>query len=241
MKNKLKTTSILALSAASIFMLGACKDSKSSSSDATGSGGLGAGTPGGVELKTDLPKEVIEGSPRPKGVPNLMPELKQFPKFLVPKGTVLLSKGKKVTGSDEYPIMGDYSLLTDGEKETGEGYFMEMMNGVQWVQIDLEKEASIYGIVIWHFHGQKRVYNDVIVQVSDDPEFKTGVTTLYNNDYDNSSKLGKGSDRAYVETRYGLLVDGKGTKGRYVRCYSNGNSSNEMNHYIEIEVFGKTE
>ncbi len=77
-----------------------------------------------------------------------------------------------------------------------------------------------------------------MVQVSDDAEFKSGVTTLYNNDYDDSSKLGKGSDKPYVESRFGLLVDGKKTKGRYVRLYSAGNTSNDMNHYIEVEVFG---
>jgi hypothetical protein len=26
--------------------------------------------------------------------------------------------------------------------------------------------------------------------------------------------------------------------GRYVRAYSRGNSSNRMNHYIELEVYG---
>jgi hypothetical protein len=36
-----------------------------------------------------------------------------------------------------------------------------------------------------------------------------------------------------------LLVDGKGAKGRFIRLFSNGNTSNEMNHYIEVEVFGK--
>jgi hypothetical protein len=34
-------------------------------------------------------------------------------------------------------------------------------------------------------------------------------------------------------------VSGKGTKGRYVRLYSNGSTANEMNHYIEVEVYGK--
>jgi len=29
-----------------------------------------------------------------------------------------------------------------------------------------------------------------------------------------------------------------GVKGRYVRLYSQGNTSNDMNHYIEVEVFG---
>ena len=79
----------------------------------------------------------------------------------------------------------------------------------------------------------------MVIQVSDDAAFKTGVTTIYNNDYDDSSKLGKGEDRPYVESRFGLLADGKGSKGRYVRLYSKGNTSNDMNHYIEVEVYGK--
>jgi hypothetical protein len=157
---------------------------------------------------------------------------------MVPAGTVLLSKGRKVTGSDDNPIIGTLDLITDGDKDAGEGYFVELLDGLQWVQIDLEKSAAIHAIWLWHFHSQKRAYHDVIVRISDDPEFKTGVTTVFNNDYDNSAQLGKATDNPYVETRFGLIVDGKGTKGRYVRLYSNGNTSNEMNHYIEVEVFG---
>ena len=241
MKTTLLKTTFVVLGTASALMLSSCKSDSASESSTSGSGGPGIGTEGGVQLKTDLPKEVIEGSPKPKGMPNLAPETKKFPTFLVPEGTTLLSKGKTVTGSDDFPILGDLSLITDGDKDTGEGYFVEIMDGKQWIQIDLEKSDPLYAIILWHFHGQKRAYHDVIVQVSDDPEFKTGVTTLYNNDYDNSSELGKGGDRPYIESRYGLLVNGKGTKGRYVRCYSKGNSSNDMNHYIEVEVFGKSE
>ena len=197
------------------------------------------GTPGGVPLTTELPPELIEGTPKPMNVPNLEQAATAAPEFLVPEGTVLLSKGKKVTSSDEAPIIGDLTLVTDGDKDAGEGYFVELLDGLQWVQIDLEKTSDISAIWLWHFHSQKRAYNDVIVQISDDPTFKTGVTTVFNNDYDESAKMGKGSNQPYVETRFGKLVDGKGTKGRYVRLYSNGNTSNEMNHYIEVEVYGK--
>lgn len=238
---KITTLPTLVLGTASLLMFSACDKDSSTDATTSGSTGPGIGTPGGVELTTELPKEVIEGSPKPKNVPNLLPEIKKFPKFLVPEGTVLLSHKKKVTSSDDFPILGDVTLITDGEKETGEGYFLELIEGTQWVQIDLEKSAPIYAILVWHFHGEKRAYHDVIVQVSDDPEFKSGVTTLYNNDYDDSSKLGKGGDRPYIESRYGLLVNGQGTKGRYVRLYSRGNTSNEMNHYVEVEVFGKPE
>jgi len=125
------------------------------------------------------------------------------------------------------------------DKDAGEGYFVELLDGLQWVQIDLGKPATISAIWLWHYHSQKRAYYAVIAQISDDPEFKTGVTTVYNNDYANVSKMGKGSDNPYVETRYGKIIDAKGTKGRYVRLYSAGNTSNDMNHYIEVEVYGK--
>jgi hypothetical protein len=143
-----------------------------------------------------------------------------------------------VTSSDDKPIIGALDLITDGDKDAGEGYFVELLDGLQWVQIDMEKSASINAIWLWHFHSQRRAYLDVIIQISDDSQFKTGVTTIYNNDYDNSAGFGKGNDLPYVDTHYGMIADGKGTKGRYVRLYSKGNTANEMNHYIEVEVFG---
>jgi hypothetical protein len=230
MKHKLIVPALLALSTLAITSCG-----KSGST----SGGSSGGTVGGVPLTTVLPPELIEGTPKPIDVPNLVQAPTTAPEFLVPEGTVLLSKGKPVTSSDDAPIIGELSLITDGEKDAGEGYFVELLDGLQWVQIDLEKSSAVSAIWLWHFHSQKRAYHDVIIQVSDDAEFKTGVTTIYNNDYDESAKMGKGTDNPYVETRFGMLADGKGSKGRYVRLYSNGNTSNEMNHYIEVEVYGK--
>jgi hypothetical protein len=107
------------------------------------------------------------------------------------------------------------------------------------VQIDLQKEADIYAVMMWHFHSQKRVYFDVVVQVSDDPKFEKGVTTIYNNDANNELGLGAGKDRPYIETYQGKLIDAGDVKGRYVRLYSKGNTTNKLNHYIEVEVFGK--
>ena len=229
----MKTTLIITSVAAPLALVLSSCDSGSQSS--SGSGGF----EGGVQLVSELPPELIEGTPKPMKVPNLEPEQKKAPEFLVPEGTVLLSAGKTVTSSDENPIIGTLDLVTDGDKDAGEGYFVELWEGPQWVQIDLEQSSELYGIWVWHFHSQKRAYHDVIVQVSDDPEFKTGVTTLFNNDYDESAGMGKGSDNPYVETRFGKIIDGQGTKARYVRLYSAGNTSNEMNHYIEVEVYGQ--
>lgn len=237
MKHQLILPALCAFSALALSNCG--KKSETTTSEPAPAAATSGGTPGGVALVTEFPPELIEGTPKPMKVPNLVQPPAKPPEFLVPEGTTLLSKGKKVTSSDANPIIGDLTLITDGDKEAGEGYFVELLDGTQWVQIDLEKSAAVSAIYLWHFHSQKRAYNDVIIQVSDDADFKTGVTTVYNNDYDDSSKMGKGSDNPYVESRFGLLADGKGAKGRYVRLYSKGNTSNEMNHYIEVEVFGK--
>lgn len=191
-----------------------------------------------IPLTTTIPPEKIEGTPIEIKVPNLKPPASKAPQIQVPAGTVLLSKGKPVTASDDFPIIGDLPYITDGEKEAGEGYFLELSNGLQWVQIDLEQEAAIQALWVWHYHSQRRAYHDVIIQISNDPAFATGVTTIFNNDFDNSASLGTGSDSPYIETQYGLLVPVAGVKGRYVRLYSQGNTSNDMNHYIEVEVFG---
>jgi hypothetical protein len=198
-----------------------------------------------VVLKTEVPEEVLVGTP-PDVLALLFPELEKppeadnLPKLMVPAGTTNLALNKKVTGSDSRPLIGELKFVTDGVKAGTEESYVELGPMVQWVQIDLEKSATIYGLYLWHFFREARSYNDVIVQVSDDPEFKTGVTTVFNNDQDNSSKLGIGKDRAYIETNFGKLIDAKGVKGRYVRVYSNGNTANDLNHYIEVEVFGKT-
>jgi hypothetical protein len=193
-----------------------------------------------VPLKTELPKPMFVGTPVPIKVPNLeKARTNEPPPFLVPAGTVNLAAGKKVTGSDSEPLLGSLDLLTDGDKSAEEGSYTEFASGKQWVQIDLEQSGTIHAVYLWHFHLSPRVYHDVVVQVSDDPDFISGVTTVFNNDHDNSSGFGVGNDLAYVETNKGRLVDAKGVKGRYVRLYSKGSTANGLNHYIEVEVFGQ--
>jgi len=193
-----------------------------------------------VPLKTDLPKPLFVGTPVPIKVPNLEPAQKgKRPDFMVPAGTVNLAKGKTVTSSDNEPVIGTLDLITDGDKEGDEGSWVELGPGKQWVQIDLGKTADIYAVMLWHFHSQARVYFDVVAQVSDDPTFSKDVTTIFNADAANELGLGAGTDRPYVETYEGKLIDAKGVKGRYVRLYSKGNTTNKLNHYIEVEVFGK--
>lgn len=222
----------------SLILLAACGDKSATENSEAEASPAAPSMSGSMPLVTDIPSEVIEGTPQPIKVQNLEVAPASAPVLMVPEGTTLLSAGKEVTGSDDFPIIGELSYITDGDKDAGEGYFVELMDGLQWVQIDLEAPAELSAIWLWHYHSQARAYHDVIVQVSNDPEFETGVTTLFNNDYDNSADLGRGTAKPYVDSRFGKLVDAKGTEAQYVRLYSDGNTANDMNHYIEVEVYG---
>lgn len=202
---------------------------------------LAAVSAGAATLKLVVPPAQLSGTPVPIVLPNLDQYKGPQAEITVPDGVTNIAKGKAVTSSDDFPMIGELPFITDGNKDGAEGCYVELMEGVQWVQIDLGAAKDIYAVAMWHFHSQERAYKDVIVQVSDDPKFASGVKTIYNNDHDNSAKLGKGDKKAYIETNYGKLVDVSKTpvKGRYVRLYSNGSTTNGSNHYIEVEVFGK--
>jgi hypothetical protein len=192
----------------------------------------------GAPLKVEYPKPLFAGTPRPISLANLEPAGIKRADIMVPAGTTLLSKGKTVTSSDSQPVIGELSYVTDGDKSGTDGTYVELGPGVQWVQVDLGASSKIAAVAVWHFHSQARVYHDVLIQISDDKDFKTGVKTIFNTDDDNSAKMGKGADKSYVETNFGRVIDAKGAAGRYVRLSSNGNTSDELNHYCEVEVFG---
>ena len=196
-----------------------------------------------VPLKTELPEEILAGTP-PDVLALLYPGLEKLPEgkppdFLVPPGTVNVALKKKITSSDANPVLGNLTFVTDGKKQGTEDNYVELGPLEQWVQIDLEKSCEIYVVYVWHYFREARSYSDVILQVADDSAFTKNVRTVYNNDQDNSAKKGVGKERAYIETYLGKLIDAKGVKARYVRIYSGGNTANDLNHYVEVEVFGK--
>lgn len=192
-----------------------------------------------VVLNLKLPKPMFIGTPRNIRTPNLERITgEQRKPFYVPEGTIDISRGKPVSSSDEEPVIGEIKMVTDGEKSGEEGYFVELGPGKQFVQIDLKGNFNLYALLVWHYHNQARVYRDLVVQVASEPDFISGVQTIFNNDHDNSSGLGVGKDKEYIETNEGRLIDPRGVKCRYIRLYSNGNTANDMNHYVEVEVYG---
>ncbi len=194
-------------------------------------------------LPLQLPLPTLKGTPDdlPTG-PNVekLPD-KPRPAFMAPKGVKNVAVGKKVTSSVEKLYTGTLPQITDNKKEAYDEQVVEMRKGTQWVQIDLEKEYPIYAIVIWHDHRWLQVFHDIVVQTAADAEFTKDVKTIFNNDYDNTSGLGIGTDKEYFENHEGKLIDTKGVKARYLRFYSKGSSLSAYNVYQEIEVYATAE
>ena len=196
-----------------------------------------------VAIKFELPAPHSSGTPKEVKSDNLEPDPgpgKYRAPIMVPVGfdKKLTTEETKVTTSEE-AVTGENEYVVDGDKTPDATCMLQLPGGVQWVQLDLGAEKTVSAVCVWHDQGDDRVYKDVIVQLSNDSTFKEGVTTIFNNDHDNSAKIAKGTDKEYRERNDGRPIDGKLTKARYVRCYSNGSSSEPVNNYIEIEVFGK--
>jgi hypothetical protein len=202
-------------------------------------GGLYADDAGKVELPIELPEPYFGGTPLDYFGPNLEePNYKPRPPFLVPEGTENVAAGKTVTASSE-PEFGELGMLVDGDKSYKDESLLGLDRGHQWIQIDLGGMYEIYAILLWHFHQGDRVYFDVAIQVADDAAFTKNVRTIFNNDHDDTAGMGAGADKEYIESYKGKFIDTGGVKARAVRFFSKGNTTDDFNHYVEAEVFGK--
>ena len=196
-----------------------------------------------VAIKFELPPPHSSGTPKEIKSDNLEPDPgpgKLRPPIMVEPefAKKLTTEDTKVTTSEE-AVTGDNEYVVDGDKTPDATCMLQLPGGVQWVQLDLGAEKTVSAVCVWHDQGDDRVYKDVIVQLSNDEKFASGVTTIFSNDHDDSAKIAKGTEKEYRERNDGRPIDAKLTKARYVRCYSNGSSSEPVNNYIEIEVFGK--
>ncbi|MEI7733647.1 MAG: discoidin domain-containing protein [Verrucomicrobiota bacterium] len=190
-------------------------------------------------LPLKLPMPAFKGTPGdiPKDSTAEKPSGKPRPTFLAPKGCKNVALNKKVTASDKSPMTGAPELVTDGNKEATESSVLIMRKGTQYVQIDLAEKFEIHALLLWHAHDTPKIYRDVVVQVADDEDFIDNVRTIFNNDQDNSSGLGIGTDREYFEGYEGKLIEVKGVTARYVRLYSRGSTDSALNEYTEVEVW----
>lgn len=192
----------------------------------------------------DAVTRATPGYPKSLPKPPHMREEVQRPPFMVRPGVANLALGRPVTSSmPDEPIIGELSQITDGNKKSGEFDYVELDLGPQWVQIDLGAVRRVCAVTVWHYYKNPIVYNDVIVQVADDAEFTRGVRTLFNNDHDDTSGLGVGTNTAFYSRWWGEVVDTRGPAKdglatRYVRVYTNGGAGGEDTRFVEIAVYG---
>jgi len=194
-----------------------------------------------VPLMPTLPKPTFTGTPIDVRAPHREPYRGYDvppPQLLVPEDTRLLSTGCRVSCSAPKIAAKELALVTDGDKQFTQLSYLELPPGLQWVQIDLTTQVVVQAICIWREQPDMRVYRDTIVQLSNDPEFSSDVITVFNNDYDNSTGLGKGGNKEYFEDHFGRRIKVDAVQARYLRVFSNGNTSDPYNHFTEIEVYG---
>jgi hypothetical protein len=196
---------------------------------------------GMVPLELKLPAPAFKGTPKDIQLSSYVEPLsdKPRPAMMIPAGLKNVAPGSKVTTSDKNATAEALAKITDGDKEASEQSIIYLRKGSQYVQFDFGSPQEIFAIVLWHAHNSAKVYRDVIVQVSDDQDFIQNVKTIFNNDQDNTSGLGVGTDREFFETNEGKLIDAKGAKGRYLRCYSKGSTESALNEYTEVEVYAR--
>ena len=220
--------SLLLLALAQSAMAGDDSSNKSASS-------------GLVPLIIKLPAPAFKGTPKDIQLSSYVEPLsdKPRPPLMVPPGLKNIAPTAKITCSDKNAPSDALAKITDGDKEASEESIIYLRKGTQWVQMDFGSPQEIFAVVIWHAHNSAKVYHDVIVQVADDQDFIQNVRTVFNNDQDNSSGLGVGTDREFFETNEGKLINTKGVKARYIRFYSRGSTESALNEYTEIEVYGR--
>jgi hypothetical protein len=189
----------------------------------------------GVDAVTHATPRYKPGAVRP---PHLRKEGKRTA-LMVVGGLKNLALYKPVTSSTK-PSIGELEQVTDGIKKSGE---FNIVEGPNWMQVDLGAPVSIHAIAVWHFYKTPIIYNDVIVRVSDDAGFSWNVRVLFNNDHDNSAGLGKGEDTAYISRWWGEVVDARqpdrtGTTARFVRLHTGRSAGGDRPRYVEIAVYG---
>ena len=146
-------------------------------------------------------------------------------------------------------------------------WFEEDTGEQPYFQVDLNEKQDIYILGVWNFYHIAKWYNDFLVLVSDDPEFKKDVYVLWNNDYNNSLKFGVGKDknapthwwghvlnipermaqlksenRGFLPLRGSKQVAPKSTKlsGRYIRVYVGSDQQTDAEpSIVEIAAWGR--
>lgn len=137
-------------------------------------------------------------------------------------GTVNLALNATATASSTASYSGPISRVTDGSTDTN-SYF-EAEHGTASVTVDLGSLQYIGRVVVWHYSGDPRSYNNNVTQISADG---STWTTIFN-----SSVSG-----IHMETSSGHSMSFTPTQARYIRDSITGSSNNPGNHWVEIQAY----
>jgi RHS repeat-associated protein len=143
-----------------------------------------------------------------------------------------IARSKTVTGS---VTVTSAAYATDGTVNTSQ--YTSIGSNSQWAKVDFGQSQYIDKVKLWRYFGDTRKYKDVVIQFSNDANFANGVTTVFNNDTDNSAGQGTGTDTEYTETNQGKTITFRPIYARYIRLWSNGNTVTANNHIVELEVY----
>jgi hypothetical protein len=136
--------------------------------------------------------------------------------------TTDIANGKTAITTSSTPLSGSTTLLTDGS--TSSSPYINLNTGTQWIQVDLGASYSLSAVKLWHYWQDGRTYGSVQVKVSTNGLFSGEETTVFNGPN-------------YTETSNGKLINFAPITARYIRAYSNGNSVNGNNHYVELRAY----
>ena len=118
-------------------------------------------------------------------------------------GVVVLSEVNHRYLSGHWSKRWDYSLNATVVNADGDAVLV--VSGLELGQATASSWVRDVRTFDYGSSRRSQGFRDVIVQASDDPAFKTGVTTIFNNDHDNTSKLGAGKDKEYIDVAEGRL------------------------------------
>ncbi len=131
--------------------------------------------------------------------------------------------------------MANPQYATDGILNTS--YYTNLGSGPVYIVIDLGQNYQLGELRFWHYYADGRTYHDVIAQLSQYSNFSS-LTTVFNNDTNNSAGQGTGSNSEYAESSAGKDVAlSTPVTARYLRLWTNGSTVNAFNHCVEVQAF----
>lgn len=162
----------------------------------------------------------------------------QLPESQIQVVNTLDGSNAKVTNVTSRPL----SKLVDGSTTDFVDFGLDASSPTSsYVQLDLGDVYNLNEIKTWFFYADQRVYQNVVVLISETESFdESDYTVVFNSDPDNVHNLGiRGEAYTTNETADGRTFPVNNVNARYIRIYTYGsNATSKLTHINEIKVYG---